>query len=124
VSNPLIGVMLHNIVSTNQFICGILDACHKPGLRLSFPDSGSDLWHQHQDLRQGGLLSLHFKAKLLAKGPQAGSKQLFHHIATTNQRGRLNENRNVSIFWTTRRRNICQIVHLRHLRAQQIGSLA
>jgi hypothetical protein len=84
VPKPLISVMLHNVVSANQLICSILDASYKLGLKLSFPDSGSDLQHQHQDLRQGGLLYLQLKAKLLAKGLQVGSKKFFYHIATTD----------------------------------------
>jgi hypothetical protein len=112
VPKPQISVMLRNVVAANQLICDILDAHHKLVLRLSFPDNGSDLWHRHQDIRQGGLLSLHLKAKLLAKRPQARRKKLFHHITTTDQRGRLNESREVSIFQTTRRRNRYHIVHL------------
>jgi hypothetical protein len=124
VPQSLISVMLHNIVAANQLLCGILNARHKLGLKLSFSDSAGDLLHQHQDLRQGGLLSLHLKNKLLDKGPQAGAKKFFHHIATTDQRGCLNESHNISVFRATRRRNLRQIVHLSHFRAQRIGSFA
>jgi hypothetical protein len=65
--------------------------CHKHGLKLSFPDSGGNLRHQHQNFQQGGFFHIHFNAKLLAKGPQAASKEFFHHIVTTDKRGCLNE---------------------------------
>jgi hypothetical protein len=83
-SKSVISVMLHNVVSANQLICSIVDADHKLGLRLWFLDSDSNLRHWHQDHRQGGLLSLHLKDKLLAKGPQTRRKKLFHHITTTD----------------------------------------
>jgi hypothetical protein len=115
VPKPHISVMLRNVVSANQLICVILDVHHKLGIRFSFPDSSGDLWHWHQNLRQGGLFRLHLKAKLLAKGPQAPSMKFFHSIVTTDQRGCLNESREVSIFRTTRGRNLPQIVQLSHL---------
>jgi hypothetical protein len=114
VPKPLISVILHNIVLANQLIRSICNVRHKPSLRLPFPDTGGDLRQWHHQLRQGGLFSFHLETKLLVKRPQAASKKLFHHIATTNQRGCLNESHKVSIFQTTRRRNLHEIVQLSH----------
>jgi hypothetical protein len=107
---PLIGVMLCKVVSTNYLIRGILDACHKLVLTLSIPDSGGNLWHRNQNFQQGGFFHLHMKATLLAKGPQAASKEFFHHITTTDKRGYLNESCEVSVVRAIRRGNLRLIV--------------
>jgi hypothetical protein len=109
---PLIGLMLCNIVVTNQQIHRILDACHKLSLRFTFPDSSGDLWHRCHHLRHGRFFHLHSETKLFAKRPQATSKKLFYHIMTPDERSPLNKSCKISVLRTARRRNFCQIVQL------------
>jgi hypothetical protein len=105
VSKPLIGLMVCNIVVTNQQIHIILNVRHKLSLRFPFPDSGGDLRHRHHHLRQGRFFRLHPETKLFTKRPQAASKKFFYHIATPDERSRLNKSRKISVLRTAKKRN-------------------
>jgi hypothetical protein len=85
VSMPLIGLMLRNIVVTNQQIHNILDARHKLSLRFLFPGGGSDLRRRHHHLRHGRLFHLHPETKLFTKRPKVTSRKFFYHITTPNE---------------------------------------
>jgi hypothetical protein len=117
---PLIGLMLHNIVVTNQQIHGILNTRHKLSLRFLFPNSGGDLRHCHHHLRPGRIFCLHLETKLFTKRPQAACKKFFYHIVTPDERSHLNKSHKISVLQTLRRRNFHQIVQFHHFRAQQI----
>jgi hypothetical protein len=123
-SKPLIGLMLYNIVLTNQQICSILDERHKLSLRFPLPDSSGDLRHQHHHLRQGRLFRLYSETELFTKRPQATSKKFSYRIAAPDERSCLNKSHKIIVFWATRRGNFRQIVQFHHFLAQRIGSFA
>jgi hypothetical protein len=82
---PLVGLMLHKIVSANQLITSFLNTCHKLGTRLPLPDSGVNLNHRHSYLGKQKFLHLHRKTKMTTKRLQAASKKFLHRIATTDE---------------------------------------
>jgi hypothetical protein len=75
---PLVGLMLHKIVSANQLISGFLNMRCQFGTRLPLPDSGANPRHRQNHLGKQRFIRLQRKNKTSTKRPQAAGKKFLH----------------------------------------------
>jgi hypothetical protein len=84
-AKPLVGLMLHKIVSANQLNSSFLNMRSKLRTRLPLPDSGVNLRHWHSYLGERRVLRLHRKTKTTTKRPQAAGKKFLHRIMNADE---------------------------------------
>jgi hypothetical protein len=119
-SKPCVGIVLCSTVVPNQQTSCDYNLHFEGRLRLLFPNSGSNVWHRHHDLRQRRLFPLHPKVTFFAKRSYTAHKKLFHDVETFDDRHWLRESHHVHVIWVTLGRSICQIFQRGHRWSQRV----